>query len=287
MINFKKVVFIIVALIILIVGATLFLRYLNESVKEKGVVQREESFKKEDKTLKTEEKKEKEEKVFPKEAAKTLPKLVLVIDDIGHSKELGEEVLSLKNVTISIIPNLKYSLYFAEKGHKLGKDILVHVPMEPKDKNKYGEDLNILKTDMTLDEIKQLTEDFLKGVPYAKGANNHMGSKFTEDGEKLEAFFVVLKKKGLFFLDSRTSSESKAYEGSKRLGIKSFQRDIFLDHEVTESKISEQLDIAIKEAYAKGYAIAIGHPHRETINVLKKRYDEITKVVDIVPLSKL
>jgi len=227
------------------------------------------------------------EKVTPEPVKKHLPKLAIVIDDIGNSKELGEEVLALKGVTIAIIPELKYSLYFANKGKELGKDILVHMPMEPKNKDKYSDDTKILKTDMAEEEIKKLTEYFLKAVPYAKGVNNHMGSKFTEDTEKLEPFFKVLKSKNLFFLDSRTSSDSKAYEVGHRLGIIAYKRDVFLDHEISEDKISEQLDRAIKEAYNNGYAVAIGHPHPETIHVLKRRYKELSKTVEIVPLSSL
>jgi polysaccharide deacetylase 2 family uncharacterized protein YibQ len=114
-----------------------------------------------------------------------------------------------------------------------------------------------------------------------------MGSKFTEDEERMKFFLEVLKKKKLFFLDSRTSSESKAYNIAGDLGIKSLKRDIFLDSDLTEAKISEQLDKAVSEAHKNGFAIAIGHPHRETVNVLKSRLDEIRKKVAIVPLNRI
>lgn len=277
--SFKKFVISIVTLAILLAGVTFYLKGLNE--KRKDVVFPTPP----SPTIET--KPSIPEKTVPDTTKKRLPKLAIVIDDIGNSKEHGEEVLAFKDITIAIIPELKYSLYFANKGKELGKDILVHIPMEPKNKDKYSDETKILKTDMNGDEIRQLTETFLKSVPFAKGVNNHMGSKFTEDNQKLQYFFDVLKNKKLFFLDSRTSPESKAYDTGVMLGIKSYKRNIFLDHEISEDKISEQLDKAVKEAYANGYAIAIGHPHPETINVLKKRYKELTQSVEIVPLSKI
>lgn len=282
--DFKKVASIVIALIIILIGAIIFLRFENDRNSKTVSDKREISKYKPS---------EEPSLVFPKttpsekKQAHSLPKLVIVIDDIGNSKELGDEVLSIKNVTIAIIPNLKYSLYFAQKGKDFGKDILVHVPMEPKDSSKYDSDSEILKVGMSESEIKKLADKLLNAVPYAIGANNHMGSKFTEDTEKIESFLQVLKKRNMFFVDSRTSTDSKAYETTLKLGIKGLKRDIFLDHEITEEKISEQLDKAVDIAIQNGYAIAIGHPHKETIKVLKTRLEEISKKVNIVSISHL
>ena len=282
--DFKKVVSIVIALIIIMVGAIIFLRFENDrdskTVSGKREISKykpaEEFSPVSPKTISSEKKEE-----------ASLPKLVIVIDDIGNSKELGDEVLSIKDVTIAIIPDLKYSLYFAKKGKDFGKDILVHVPMEPKDSSKYDSGSDILKVDMNENDIKRLADKLLSSIPYAIGANNHMGSKFTEYPEKLEPFLQVLKKKNMFFVDSRTSPDSRAYETTLKLGVKGFKRDIFLDHEITEEKISEQLDKAIDIAIQNGYAIAIGHPHKETIKVLKTRLGEISKKVGVVSISHL
>lgn len=277
--RFKNFVLSLVALALIIAGATIYLRIINEE-KAKSYSKLEVP-----KVLPPSKPEIKKEPTEKKEVE--LPKLAIIIDDMGNSKELGEEVLTIKNVTIAIIPDLKYSLYFAKKGKELGKDILVHVPMEPKNKDNYSEDTKMLKTDMDSDEIRRLSLHFLNAVPYAKGANNHMGSKFTENREKIEGFFDVLKEKNLFFLDSRTTADSIAFKTGLDFGIKCYKRDVFLDHEISEDKISAQLDVAIAEAQKKGYAVAIGHPHQETINVLKRRYKELTRTVEIVPISKL
>lgn len=216
------------------------------------------------------------------------PNLVIVIDDIGNSLELGERVLKFENVTLSIIPQLKYSLYFAKKGREMKRDVLVHVPMEPHsiDKYKNGE-TNFLTTDMSDEDIRKLGKFYLESIPYAIGANNHMGSKFTENAEKMRIFLEDLKEKKMFFLDSKTSGNSIASDVAEKLKLTSFSRDVFLDHVIDEESISKQLDRAVEIAKEKGYAIVIGHPHKETLNVLEKRYEEIRKKVNIIPISFL
>lgn len=214
------------------------------------------------------------------------PMLSIVIDDIGNSKELGEELFKLKGLTYSIIPDLPYSKYFADLAKEKGKDIMLHIPMEPKDADKYGKTDDLLKVSMSDEEIIKKTEKFISSVPNIRGVNNHMGSKFTESDDKMRVFLKELKRKDLFFLDSRTSGDSKGYSLAKDMGIISFKRDIFLDHEIDEGKIKEQLDRAVSEAVKNGFAIAIGHPHKETIKVLKENLPEVEKKVKIVPLSK-
>jgi polysaccharide deacetylase 2 family uncharacterized protein YibQ len=215
-------------------------------------------------------------------------KLIIVIDDIGNSLEMGERVLRLPNITLSIIPELKYSLFFAEKARKQKKDVLVHVPMEPHNFEKYNnENTKFLKVEMDDREITELGEQLVNSVPYAIGANNHMGSKFTENEEKMAVFLKTLKRKGMFFLDSKTSPFSVAKNVAEQIKIPSITRDVFLDHEIDEEKISQQLDRAVAIAKEKGYAIAIGHPHKETLNVLERRLKEIEKDVKVVPISKL
>jgi len=215
-------------------------------------------------------------------------KLVIVIDDIGNSLEMGERVLKLHNVTLSIIPELKYSLFFAEKARKQNKDVLVHVPMEPHNFERYNNgNTKFLKVEMDDNEITELSELFINAIPYAIGANNHMGSKFTENEEKIAVFLKTLKRKGMFFLDSKTSPVSVAKNVADEMKIPSFARDIFLDHDIDEEKISQQLDRAVAIAKEKGYAIAIGHPHKETLNVLERRLKELEKDVKVVPISKL
>ncbi len=215
------------------------------------------------------------------------PKLAIVIDDIGYSKELGEELFKIKGLTYSILPDLPYSRYFAELANENNKEIMLHIPLEPRDADKYGKSENLITTAMSDAEISKKIEKFISSVPNIKGVNNHMGSKFTENEIKMRVLLEKIKGRNLFFLDSRTSAQSVAYNVAKDMGIKSYKRDIFLDHEVNEEKIREQLLKALDDAMNKGYAVAIGHPHKETIKVLKEMLPEIESKVELVTLSSL
>ena len=120
------------------------------------------------------------------------------------------------------------------------------------------------------------------------GVNNLMGSHFTENIDSMKVFLSEIKGRGLVFLDSKTSAESKVAEAAGEVGVPLLTRNIFLDNEQDEEYISGQLEKAKNIAVKKGYAIAIGHPHKETIAVLKKeltRYE--SEGVVIVKLSDL
>lgn len=212
-----------------------------------------------------------------------LPRLVIVIDDVGNTKEQGEAVFAMRELTPSILPGLPFSRYFADKARQSGRRVLVHVPMEPHGAKSYAPEQ--LETGMTDSAIRSLSARFLDDVPSAVGANNHTGSKFTEDAGRMDLFLHVLKERGLFFLDSRTSASSRGADRARALGIETFSRDVFLDHDISVSAISRQLDKAVEIARERGFAIAIGHPHRETLDVIRRRLPELSGQVRIVPLG--
>jgi polysaccharide deacetylase 2 family uncharacterized protein YibQ len=144
--NRKKINYLIIALITLVIGAIILSGYLNRHLEKKAHTKAVAT----DKAMLSHTSVVKNKILSAREP---LPLLAIVIDDIGNSKELGEEFLKLKDITLSIIPELKYSLYFAEKGKSLGREVLVHVPMEPKNQDKYSSESEILKTGMNLHDI--------------------------------------------------------------------------------------------------------------------------------------
>ena len=134
---------------------------------------------------------------------------------------------------------------------------------------------------------RQLLED-IEAVPYIRGVSNHMGSRLMEDPEKLEIVLTELKKKGLFFLDSRTTPQSVGVQVARSVGVKSGERNVFLDHSQDERSVTQSLEQLIQVALTSGNAIGIGHPHAITIKSLKKMIPKIQeKGIEIVPLSAL
>lgn len=215
--------------------------------------------------------------------------VAIIIDDIGYDMKALSELLKIDaQITFAILPLLSHSQEAAEAAHQANREILLHLPMEPRS---YPEDkpgAGALFTDMSDDEIVIQLGKNLSSVPYAIGVNNHMGSKFMSDEEKLTIVFKQLQKRNLFFIDSRTANDSKAMAASQKVHLTIASRSIFLDNERDYSKIYQILmDVALTPA---GHApvIVIGHPYPETIRALRdanKVFRE--KGIMIVPVSQL
>lgn len=214
-----------------------------------------------------------------------LPKVAIVIDDLGPNKQMAIEVLKLKGpLTLSILPQQDHSAWIAEEGHRLGRDIMIHIPMEAARPLRLGK--GGLYTWMTDREISRTIEEDIRSVPYVKGANNHMGSLLTRDERVMNTVISELKGRGLFFLDSLTTPESAGFRLAKAQGIKSVRRDVFLDDSDDPADIEVQWNRLIKEAKQRGHAIALGHPKKNTIDFLQKALGR-NKEVTIVPVSEL
>ncbi len=142
---------------------------------------------------------------------------------------------------------------------------------------------------MKSDQLLAQLERNIDSVPHIVGISNHMGSKFTEDQDKMEMALKKIKEKGFYFLDSRTTKKTVGYLLAKEMNIKTAERDLFIDNSRDLLSIEKQLKklplIAKKNG---GYAIAIGHPYPSTIDVLKKTIPFLKEQgITIVPLSQL
>jgi len=235
-----------------------------------------------------------EEKTPPKETVeafrKEKPKVVIIVDDLGLNKEPVDELLKLPApLNFAVLPNLPYSRYAAEMAHRKGWDVILHLPMEPKDSSGYtGVDAGdgALLVGLPKSEILSKLDKNLASVPYIKGVNNHMGSKFTENGELMELVLRRIKDRGLFFIDSKTSQNTTGYQIAKKLKVKTAKRDVFLDKGLHgEDYVRSQIERLIKVSKARGLAIGICHPYPDTLMVLADTIPKIKEEVDIIPAS--
>ena len=241
---------------------------------------------KEKKEVASSKKKEAIETSYPKS------KIVIIIDDLGMNRKPIDQLLQIKApITFAVLPNLKYSSYAAEQADKKGWDVILHMPMEPKESSGYmgadaGEDA--LLVGLPKDVILARFNDNLSSVPHVKGVNNHMGSKFMENSELTELILVDLKKKNMLFVDSLTTPQSKGYKTATRLGMKAAQRDIFLDHSAKDSShVKEQLRKLIEISKKRGYAVGIGHPYPGTLEALREMIPQISGEVEVVSISNI
>lgn len=217
------------------------------------------------------------------------PKMAIVIDDLGSDREIAREILQLNlPITFSILPFSSHSKTIAKEAHRNGREIILHLPMEPHGypQTQPGEGVLLCEMDESA-LLRQLSKD-IEAVPYISGVSNHMGSRLMEDPEKLRIVLSELKRRGLFFLDSRTTPQTLGFQTAKGLGLRSTERTAFLDHSLDENSIKQKIDELIQHAFSTGRAIGIGHPHAPTIKTLREAIPKIKeKGIEIVPLSSL
>ena len=164
---------------------------------------------------------------------------------------------------------------------------MLHLPMEPSEYPVVNPGPGALLSSMTADELISQLEKDLQSVSNIKGVNNHMGSEMTQHSAQMHRIFSILKKQGLYFIDSRTTPKTLCKPSARMVHMPFAERDIFLDHIPTSDFIENQLKKLIRIAGQKGYAIGIGHPHPETHQVLEKMLPTLRKKVTLVPASQI
>lgn len=221
------------------------------------------------------------------EPAKGLPRMALVIDDLGYAPpELVRRLCAQRiPLSVAVLPYLEFTRESATLAHEAGKEVLLHLPMEGGEAADPGPDaLRISQDEAT---VRALTRKALLEVPYRKGVNNHMGSRFTADGKRMTWVVEELKREKLFFLDSRTTKETVAHETAQRLGLPSAQRQVFLDDDKSFEEIQKQWNRALGIARQEGHVIIIGHIYPETIEALERLVPQVEGQVRLVRVSEL
>lgn len=194
-------------------------------------------------------------------------KIIIVLDDVGYNLNEVEALKLPTEVAFAILPKTPHSRLFAELAHEQGRDVMLHLPMSATNNNKLGP--SALTVGMFSEDLEKVLDEALNSVPYAIGVNNHMGSYLTTQQEAMNKLMVALKRQSLFFLDSRTTPHSIAYETAKRVGIPTDQRHIFLDHQQTEAFYQQQFLRLIRIAKKHGRAIGIAHPYPSSLTFLQ------------------
>ena len=202
----------------------------------------------------------------------------IVIDDFGYrNDEISDGFLELDaRLTYAIIPGHRYSTSFGEKAVESGYEVIVHMTMENTGKT-YGEEEFVLMTAMDNETIQRRLNNAIEEIPTAIGMNNHQGSKASADQNIMSNVAKVMKERGLFFLDSRTTIETIGETTMEIFGVPTARRNIFLDNEDDEEKIEKQLMKLVKRSEEVGSAIGIGHVKPKTLNVLSDQIPKLKK----------
>ncbi|RPJ07004.1 MAG: divergent polysaccharide deacetylase family protein [Spirochaetaceae bacterium] len=200
-------------------------------------------------------------------------RIAIVIDDAGNDSNSLLPFLKFPGkITIAVLPQLPHSTASATLAHEAGKEVILHLPMQPVGEAKTGPGAILITQDKKV--IRDVLELDLKSVPFVSGVNNHMGSLAMQDEKVLEALFELLKEKRLFFLDSRTTAGTLGEKYAGQFQVPFIQRKIFLDSQPTRENIEKNLAAGVDYARLSGSAVLIGHvQNRDVIKVLLEQYD--------------
>jgi polysaccharide deacetylase 2 family uncharacterized protein YibQ len=213
----------------------------------------------------------------------------IVIDDLGQNLEAARKLLALPYcLTFSVLPHLRASAETAREAHSAGREVMLHLPMEPEAPSRALPGEGEIRVGMTSSEIEHILQSDLASVPQAVGVNNHMGSRATADPRLMAAVMRSLAGHHLFFVDSRTTAASVAFETARRQGLPAFYRSVFLDDTKSVSYTLGQLRQFRRVLEDQGAALAIGHPYPTTIAALAKFLPELERDdVELAPASQL
>jgi polysaccharide deacetylase 2 family uncharacterized protein YibQ len=197
-------------------------------------------------------------------------RLAIIIDDLGSDRPAAEAVFALGYpFTISVLPNHEHSADIAREAHRRGFQVMLHLPMQSV-ANETPE-ARELRPGMPAPEVAALVDQFLQNVPDAAGVNNHQGSQATADTALMDELMPVLRDRHLFYVDSRTTAATVAYDTAQDFGVRSAFRNVpFLDDVAEVAAVRKQLELALRGAREKGEAVAIGHPHPATLQALRE-----------------
>ena len=216
-------------------------------------------------------------------AVSRMPKLAVVIDDLGQNSARDGRVLALPGpVAMAILPDTRHATALAERANAAGKTVMLHLPMAPAD-GPYA-----WHPQLQPGELARRLDRALSKVPYASGVNNHMGSQMTDRQQPMASLMAELQRRHLFFLDSRTGTRTVAAAVAQRIGLASLSRDIFLDHDPSPAAVAAQFHAAVELARKQGSVVIIGHPHASTLALLERELPRLQAAgVDWVDIGQM
>ncbi|MCM8791644.1 MAG: divergent polysaccharide deacetylase family protein [Candidatus Omnitrophica bacterium] len=205
--------------------------------------------------------------------------IVIVLDDWGYNLDNLEILKEIPQpLVLAILPHLEYSREISDFAKSIGKEVILHLPLEPKKSSDYlGWEKFTITVNMGEEEIKRIVSKAIINLGEVKGVSNHMGSRATEHEKTMNVIFKEIKKRGFYFLDNRVSGGSICRYLSKKLSLKFISRDIFLDNEKRIDYIKTQLNKLKIIALNKGHAVGVGHNRPLTLKILKEELPKIEK----------
>lgn len=215
--------------------------------------------------------------------------IAIIIDDLGYAQRPSKRAVDLPGaVTLAFLPHTPYAYQLAERARREGKETMLHLPMQSIAPHALGP--GGLTLAMARADFARTLRDDLSSLPPVAGINNHMGSLLTQHPGDMDWLMRdIASIGGLYFVDSRTTASSVALVEARRMGIPATSRNIFLDATPNDAAfVRRQLAELIRQARRRGTAVAIGHPYRATLKVLKAQIPRLGEQgIRLVPVSQI
>ena len=200
-----------------------------------------------------------------------------MLDDWGYGLRQLPALKTIRQpLTVAVLPGLSYSSRVAQEAHAEGFGVLLHLPMEARDP-KAPREAGTLLVQMPKQQVLQIVDQSLASVPFAGGINNHQGSKATADHALMEVVLGEIKRRNLYFLDSRVTENSVCGEVARIFKVRYTRRDVFLDNDPAPDRIRQRLAELAKAAAKQGSAVGIGHDRPNTLRVLQEAAPALEK----------
>lgn len=216
------------------------------------------------------------------------PVVGIILDDMGKTADVGRRAIDLPGpVACAFLPRAPYTRELATAAHRAGKEVMLHLPMDSVDGRRL--DAGAVTLNMTQREFDRTVAENLAAVPYVQGVNNHMGSLLTRHPGHMLWLMQELKRRApLFFVDSRTTVATVARQVAGESGVPSTDRNVFLDNNLDAQQLDYQFDRLLRLARKHGSAVAIGHPHAQTLALLERRLPDLRRQgVELVPIERV
>ena len=214
--------------------------------------------------------------------------VAIVIDDVGVDQKRSARAIALPaNVTLAFLPYAKNVQAQTKAAQARGHELMVHLPMEPS-RMSANPGPDYLGLEHSSEELEERIARNLDAFDGYKGVNNHMGSAFTKHAAGLDVLMRELKKRGVYFLDSKTIPDSIAEDKARAKGIPATHRDVFIDHYETAEQVRAALEKTERVARSNGFAVAIGHPKDVTMEGLEAWLPTLAdKGIELIPMSEM
>lgn len=197
------------------------------------------------------------------------PRVVIIIDDMGHHLERGQAAVALPGkINFAVMPYTRFGTELANDAAENGKEVLLHAPMSTVEDTPLGR--GGLIPDLDRESFRKRLEAALEQVPHIRGINNHMGSDLTQRRREMAWVMQELRWRDLYFVDSRTSDKTVAATVAAEFNVPHLSRNVFLDNERDAQAIDRKFEELVARAHRDGMAVAIGHPYPETIAYLEQ-----------------